>query len=453
MEGLMTSLKHLIMSMRTFTIIWFGQLISTIGSSLTGFALGVWIYEQTGSPTLFAISLFVYFVPRVILSPFAGVLADRLDRRIVMLASDSLAAITTLAIAVLYFFGDLQIWHIYVANAVFAIANTLQWPAYSAATTLLVPKEHLGRAGGMTQVGDAISSLVAPGVAGILYVTTGLKTIIIVDLVTFLFALGTLVVVRFPRPEITTDKESFTFFQDLQVGWRFIIQRKGFLALQIIFAIMNFCGSITYAMFTPMILEITEPDALGLIASILGGGYLIGTLILSIWGGPKRRIFGTYIFEFCFGLSVFFTGWATTVPLIVAAQLLGSIALPITNGCTQAMWQSKVPQDMQGRVFSARPMISFSIIPLAYLLSGPLSEKVFIPSMVEGGAIAARYGNIFGVGPERGIGLMYIVFGLFYMLAAQVIMLYPRLRRIEIELPDAVPETPSDESIASTMSV
>jgi len=426
--------------MRTFTVIWFGQLISTIGSGLTGFALGVWIYEQTGSPTLFAISLFVYFLPRVILSPFAGVLADRLDRRIVMIASDSLAAAATLAIALLYFSGDLQIWHIYISNVVFAIANTLQWPAYSAATTLLVPKEHLGRAGGMTQVGDAISSLIAPGVAGILYVATGLKTIIIIDLVSFLFAFVTLIAVRFPRPE-KQGEENFTFFQDSLVGWRFIIKRKGFLALQIIFAIMNFCGSITYAMFTPMILEIAKPDTLGLISSILGGGFLVGTLILSIWGGPKRRIFGTYTFEFCFGLSIFLTGWATTVPLIVAAQLLGTLTVPIANGCTQALWQSKVPQDMQGRVFSARPMISFSIIPLAYLLSGPLSEKLFIPAMVEGGAIALRFGDFLGVGPERGIGLMYIVFGLIYMLAAQVILLYPRLRRIELELPDAVTES------------
>jgi DHA3 family macrolide efflux protein-like MFS transporter len=436
----MTILKQFFTSMRTFTIIWIGQLISTLGSGLTGFALGVWIYEQTGSPTLFAINLFIYFLPRVIGSPLAGVLADRFDRRVVMLASDSLAALATLVIALLYFSAQLQIWHVYMATAIFAIANTLQWPAYSAATTLLVPKEHLGRAGGMTQVGDAISSLVSPGVAGILYVATGLKTIMIIDLVTYLFALGTLITVRFPKPEKPKHDEAFTFFQDMLVGWRFIVKRKGFLALQIIFAIMNFCGSVTYAMFTPMILEIAEPNVLGLIASILGGGFLVGTLILSIWGGPKRRIFGTYIFESLFGVSLFLTGWATTVPWIVAAQLLGTISVAISNGCTQAMWQSKVPHEMQGRVFSARPMISFSIIPLAYLVSGPLSEKFFIPAMVEGGTIAARYGHFLGVGADRGIGLMYILFGLIYILAGQAIVLYPRLRRIELELPDAITE-------------
>ena len=438
----MSTIKQAFSSMRTFTIIWFGQLISTIGSSLTGFALGVWIYEQTGSPTLFAISLFVYFVPRVILSPFAGVLADRLDRRVVMLASDGVAALATLTIAALFFTDGLLVWHVYVANAFFAIANTLQWPAYSAATTLLVPKEHLGRAGGMTQVGEAISSLIAPAVAGILYVTSGLSTIMLIDLVSFLFAFGTLLVVRFPKPKKSRDSEQITFFQDLLVGWRFIFSRKGFLALQIIFAVVNFCGSITYAVFTPMILEIAKADTLGFIGSIMGAGFLTGTLILSVWGGPKRRIYGTYIFESLIGISILLTGLARTIPWIVAAQLLSALAMPITNGCTQAMWQSKVPQDMQGRVFSARPMISFSIIPLAYLLAGPLSENYFIPAMSEGGALIAKFGQFLGSGPESGIGLMYVVFGLLYFLAAQAIILYPRLRRIELELPDAVEPAP-----------
>ena len=144
----------------------------------------------------------------------------------------------------------------------------------------------------------------------------------------------------------------------------------------------------------------------------------------------------------------FLTGWATTIPWLVAAQMLSSLSVAIANGCTQAMWQSKVPQDMQGRVFSARPMISFSIIPLAYMLSGTLSEKVFIPAMVRRRCrIASRFGHILGTGPDRGIGLMYIIFGFVYMLAAQAIMLYPRLRRIELELPDAVEPTPDKPKV------
>ena len=436
----MKAIKTIFSEMRTFTIIWIGQFVSTIGSGLSGFALGVWLYEETGSPTLFAISLFVYFLPRVIFSPFAGVIADRWDRRKVMLISDGVAALATVWVAVMYSSGELAIWHIYVVHVAYSVANSLQWPAYSAAISSLVPKKHLARAGGMNQIGQGISSLIAPGVAGALYVTVGLGPILIVDIVTFFAAFATLIAVRFPPPVVSNqgEREKGSFWQDVLLGWRYIISRKGFLALQIIFAIVNFSFSIVYPLFTPMVLELTSPDMLGYINSITGVGLLLGTLTLSIWGGPKRRILGTYIFETMIGLSLVLTGLAPSIPLIVAAQFLGMFAMPITDGCTQAIWQTKVPQDIQGRVFSARPMISFSIIPLAYLISGPLSERVFIPNFEVGGAWIDGLGALFGAGPAAGMQAMYALFGLLYIIFAQGIILYPHLRQIEIELPDAV---------------
>ena len=142
--------------MLTFSTIWFGQLISTIGSGLTAFALGVWVYQREQSVTLFALTLLAATLPNVLLSPIAGALADRWNRRTVMILSDVGAGLSTLSIALLFFSGQLQTWHVYVAVAANAAFNSLQWPAYSAATTMLVPKEHLGRAGGMVQIGEAI---------------------------------------------------------------------------------------------------------------------------------------------------------------------------------------------------------------------------------------------------------------------------------------------------------
>jgi hypothetical protein len=292
----------------------------------------------------------------------------------------------------------------------------------------------------MNQIGDGIASLISPGLAGALYVTVGLGTILAIDLVTFLAAFATLIAVRIPRPAVSEEgaQTNGSFWEDVLLGWRYIISRKGFLALQIIFAIVNFSFSMVYPLFTPMILEMSSPDVLGYVSSITGLGILLGTVILSVWGGPKRRIFGTYIFETLIGVSLILTGFAPTIPWIVAAQFLGLVSMPITNGCTQAIWQTKVPQDIQGRVFSARPMISFSIIPLAYLLSGPISENVFIPKFEAGGAWVERFGQILGAGSDAGIKAMFIVFGLLYLLAAQGIILYPRLRRIDLEMPDAV---------------
>ena len=155
----------LFQGMRTFMIIWSGQLVSTIGSGLTSFALGVWIYQETGSTTLFALNLLAYTLPNLLLSPIAGALADRWDRRLLMILSDTGAGISTLIIAILAFTQNLEIWHIYLATAFNAGFSTFQWPAYSAATTLLVPKNQLGRAGGMLQVGEAVSQLITPAIA------------------------------------------------------------------------------------------------------------------------------------------------------------------------------------------------------------------------------------------------------------------------------------------------
>jgi len=224
--------------LRIFSVIWSGQLVSTIGSGLTGFALGVWIYEQTGSVTLFALNMLAFALPNLLVAPLAGALADRWDRRIVMILSDSGAGLSTLAIALLMLTNQLEIWHIYVATAFSSAFSTFQWPAYSAATTLLVPKQHLGRAGGMTQIGEAASQLISPILAGALYVTAGLESIILIDFATFAFAIFTLLLVRFPRPETTAEGEAGkgSLLQEALYGWKYITVRAGLLGLLLYFA-------------------------------------------------------------------------------------------------------------------------------------------------------------------------------------------------------------------------
>lgn len=426
--------------MHTFRIIWFGQLISTLGSGLSGFALGVWLYEETGSTTLFALSMFVWFLPTVLFAPIAGVLADRYDRRLLMIYADGVAFLATSVIALMVFSGKLVYWQIYVAEIFFSMANTLQWPAYSAATSLMVPKEQLGRAAGMTQIGDAISSLAAPAAAGALYVSAGLRTILLIDMITFLFALGTLWAVRFPQPKKTVEGEAEggSIWQEALYGWKYIRQRKGLFHLLLVFATLNFAISITFPLFTPMILQGYNADTLGYMSSIISLGMLIGTLLMSSWGGFKRRIYGSYIGESVIGIATIMTGLFRTLPLITAAQFIGMIALPITNGSSQAIWQTKVAQDVQGRVFSVRRMIAFSIIPLAYLATGPVSESVFSPLLASCGEVSEILGRVFGTGPGRSIGLMFTFFGVIYFVVAQLILLDPHVRKVELTLPDAV---------------
>jgi len=425
--------------MVVFTAVWAGQLVSTLGSKLTSFALSVWIYEETGSPTQFTLAMLASALPYVALSPVAGVVADRWDRRRVMMLSDTGAAVGTAFVLGMLLTGNLQIWHVYLSAALNSAFSAFQWPAYSAATSLLVPKEHLGRAGGMSQIGEAISQLAGPAIAGTLFVTHGLQLVVLIDVATYLVALGTLLAVRFPKPGASEVGEATkgSFWKDAAFGWTYIRQRSGLMGLLVTFAIVNFFVNITYALYAPLILEITTPDVLGYVESVGGLGMLAGTLLMSVWGGPKRRIWGIYLSEMVLGLTTLLFGLRLTIPLIVTNNLFFYAAMPISTGCSQALWQTKVAHDIQGRVFAIRRMIAYSIIPLAYGLAGPLAERVFEPAMMDGGVLAPLFGPLIGTGPGHGIALIFLICGALYVLAIQGVWLNPRIRRVELELPDA----------------
>ena len=189
--------------MTAFLVVWAGQVVSVLGSYLTGFALAVWIYQQTGSATLFALITLVTTVPGMLLLPFAGALVDRWDRRRAMIVSDAGAGIATLALALLIWRGRLDLWQIYVLMAVISTFSALRWPAFTAATTMLVPRQHLGRAAGLNQLGEAAAQILSPLLAGALVVTIGRQGVVLIDFASYLFAIATLLVVRIPRPPAT----------------------------------------------------------------------------------------------------------------------------------------------------------------------------------------------------------------------------------------------------------
>jgi hypothetical protein len=192
----------------------------------------------------------------------------------------------------------------------------------------------------------------------------------------------------------------------------------------------------------------TSPDVFGYLASIVGIGMLAGTLVMSAWGGPKRRVNGVLGFLMLAGAAMILMGLRPSIPLMAVAGFGLMFTMPIINGSSQAIWQSKVPPDLQGRVFSVRRMIAWSTLPLAYMIAGPLADNVFKPMLVEGGALAGSVGRVLGVGPGRGIGLMFVVIGFLAILAAGSGYLNPRIRRVEDELPDAVEGEPEGETEA-----
>jgi MFS transporter, DHA3 family, macrolide efflux protein len=428
-----------------FIISWFGQIISLVGSGITGFALGVWIYEKTGSTTQLALISLFSTLPGIVLSPFIGVLIDRWQPRWTMIFSNCVAAAVTLCLALLFFANKLDIWYIYFGVYIISICSAFQNLAYTVATTLLVPKQHLGRASGMVQIGEASARLFSPAVAGVLVLSFKIQGVLLMDFISYLFASATLLIVRFPQSKITTDTESNdsyskkpSLWSEAFDGWNYIMARPALLGLLLFFAIGNFVLGMASILITPMLLAFTSPAVLGNVLSIGGSGMLIGTIVMSVWGGPKSRIYGMFYFGLLQGIFIIFIGLRPLIPLITLACFSVFFTIPIINGCSQAIWQTKVPKEMQGRVFATRRMVSWLSFPLAYFLAGPLADYVFEPLLAVDSPLANNVGKITGVGAGRGIGLLFVMLGTLTFAAVCCSYFYKSLRLIEKELPDAV---------------
>ncbi|MHB1317711.1 MAG: MFS transporter [Anaerolineae bacterium] len=428
---------------RAFLVIWFGQLISLTGSGLTGFALGVWVYLTTGSTTLFALMRLVSTLPAILLGPVAGALVDRWDRRHAMIISDAGAALCTLAILLLLGSRRLELWHLYILLAIGASFGTFQWPAYSAATTLLVPKEHYGRASGLVQLADASAQIVAPAAAGVLLDLIMVEGVLMIDLAAFLLAVVTLLIVRVPRPPRSVEALAArgSLWSEAVFGWHYIRARRGLFGLLRFFLVANFGVSMILVLFTPLVLGFASPATLGILLSVTGAGFLAGSLLMGAWGGPRRLVRGIFVGEAVLALAVIAGGTTVQPVLLGVCAFVAFGAMAIVNACSQAIWQRKTAPDVQGRVFAFRRVIASAAQPAGLLLAGPLADRVFNPLLVGGGPLAGSVGRVIGVGAARGVGLLYVVLGLFVLAATAVACAYGPLRRLEDELPDAVPAT------------
>ncbi|GAB4569130.1 MAG: MFS transporter [Anaerolineales bacterium] len=427
--------------MKTFLIIWVGQLISMLGSGLTQFALGVWIYDQTKQATPFAITVLLGTIPRTLLLPVAGSIADRFNRRFIMIAADTLNAVLTLFIFILLGAGNLQLWHIYIISILSSILSAFQEPAYTASMTMIVPKEKLGSANGMVQMGQAITSVLTPVMAGALFVFIGFNGIIMIDFVTFFFAVGALLLVRIPQPERAAEHKDHNVWQDMAFGWNYLTARKGLFGLLLYYAMVNFLLNWSAVLLIPMVLSRFTADVLGIIQTIMGVGMLAGSILMSAWGGAKKRIPAAIGF-IVLGVTGFLIAGLQPSPWFIGAGIfLLMFSIPLASGNSQVVFQTKVARDVQGRVFSVRSAISQSMMPLAFLTAGPLADRFFEPLLQDGGALANTFvGQILGTGAGRGIGLMFILSGLTAIIVSILVYANPRIRNVEAELPDALPD-------------
>jgi MFS family permease len=444
--------------MRSFLIVWAGQFVSLLGSSLTDFALGVWIFRETGMATPFAITALCSLLPSLLLAPVGGSFADRHDRKRIILIADTANALVTLLAFALVFSGNLQVWMVFALATAGSITRAFQGPAFSASVPMLVPKEKLVSANGLRQLSGSISHLLAPLVAGLLYGFIGLAGIMLIDFVTYFFALGAILVTRIPMPETVeaapgAKKDPWS---DLRYSFKYLGEKTGMLGLLFVFASLNFVLSLSGTLLAPYVLSTGTESDLGFAQLGMGLGMLAGALATSLVGNVKRRIpaMGALLLGMGIAIAaiVLIPGWlGVAICLFVALALVGPV-----NGLAQSLFQTKIAPGMMGRVGSAIDMVATIAMPFAFVLVGPLADGLFEPALRDGGWLAnTAVGAFVGVGPGRGMALLFAFSGVSTALIALWLFLNKRMHAVDDlpdELPDAAESTPSGEAPSASTS-
>jgi DHA3 family macrolide efflux protein-like MFS transporter len=413
-----------------FLLIWAGQLISSVGSRLSGFALGIWILRSTGSTTYFAMTFVAMTIPALVISLVAGALVDRWDRRRTMIVCDALSAVIMLALAGLSTAG-LKVWPIYLAVGASSLFNAFRTPAFAASIPLLAPRDELPRVNGMAQSGNAVAEMIGPLLAGVLISSMSLQGILIIDALSFLVGVAALAAANIPRPEPAAGDKREGLLREAVIGWRYVQERPGLIGLLAIHSSNNFVFSVARVVIAPMLLSFSDPAGLGVQYAISGSGLLLGGIGMTVWGAPQKRIYGVLIFSLLAGVCAAAHGIRPSFTLIAVAGFLLFLMLPVIAASGSSIWQAKVPPGLQGRCFAIQRMTFYASTVIGYFLAGPLARHVFEPLLQKDGLLAGSIGLIIGVGPGRGFGLMFITLGLLMMVTAIVGFSVPAIRRID----------------------
>ncbi len=427
--------------MRSFYIMWVGQFVSIFASRMTGFAITLWAWDLTGSATALVLVGVAHALPGAIFSPFAGALVDRWNRKLVIMLSDFSGAFTTLILLILFKTDLIEIWHLYAAGIISGFFGSFQYPAYASVITTMVPKKQYSRANSLRSVIASASGIGAPLLAGALLVFMEIDGIMLVDLVTFFIALGTILAIHIPQPKESAEgkKGRGSVWTETLQGFKYIRARESLFAIFLLFAFSNVASAFTFPLASPMILAKTGSDSviLGTVRSVSSVGFLAGGLITGIWAGPKKRIHGvnlSFILWGLFGCFTFGAGWT------MAAWLIGSFFMsvfnPMINSLYIAILQAKVEPDLQGRIFGLENAISTITYPTGQLIAGLLVDNFLEPALMPNGSLASIFGGIAGTGTGAGIGLAILFGGVLAIITGVAGYAIKSIREIETLLPD-----------------
>ncbi|WP_159394357.1 MFS transporter, partial [Streptomyces sp. NRRL S-495] len=426
-------------TMRRFLGVAAGQQISMIGSALTEFALPVWIYLTTGSLAQFGLLAACGLVPGILTAPVAGALVDRGDRRRIMLYGDVAAGLTQAVMLLLYLTDSLAVWHAYVLIAVLSTALTFQRLAWNSAVPQLVPKRFLGRANGVVQMAFGLAQFLVPLFAVGLLSALGLGGILAMDVASYVVATGVTLAVRFPDVMAARRRESVA--AEIRAGFRRALGSRNFRAMLLFFAVLNIFLSPLFLLTTPLVLSFAPLAAAGWVAVAAGLGAVLGGLTLLVWGGPRRlRLRGVLLATLGLAAACLVTGLRPSVLPVALGAFGMAYGLALVNGVYATIVQTKVPLRFHGRVIAVNTMVAWSTLPVGFALVAPLGPRLVQPWVDADGPLAGSVGRLIGTGDGRGIGLLYLLFGLAMALLVLVCLAVPALRHFDRDVPDAEPD-------------
>lgn len=420
--------------MRNFTFIWIGQLISLIGTWMASFALDIWVFQTTGSATQFALVTLTTSLPMVLVSPLAGTLIDRWNRRWTVIISDSGIGICILILSILVSMGELQVWQIYLINTFISLFGGFQNPAYKALITCLVPIEKLPKASGMVQLALGIQQIASPLLAGLLLSVINIQGILIIDLITVIIALIPLLIIKEREiakcPIETIQKVSL--WEEMSYGWKYLKESYGLTEFLILYSIYQFLVGCVFVLAYPLVLSLSTSSQLGIIMFIGGLGILTTSLIISKWGHEWDNLSNIVIIAMILsGLWIAIAGLRPSIVQISVCTLLFFLCSPIINGLTQVILQKKVPPQLQGRIFALTGAISTAGLSVAAIFAAPLADNILEPRMEFNGPWANNIiGQIIGSGPGRGIALLFVMLGLLTVSITFIGSQYPGIRKL-----------------------
>ena len=414
-----------------FLLIWFGQFISIIGSGLTIFSLGVYVYQQTGTASSYVFILMCAFLPPFLLKPYGGILADRHDRRLMMVIGDSGSTLGLLFIFIMMLKGNIELWQIYLGIAISSTFSAFQEPAYKALITDLLPENQYAKASGLVQLASSAQYLISPFLAGIILTIMDIKFVFLIDVATFLIASSIVIWIRNILGITQITKPEQNNMDDLKEGIQEFSKNRGVVNLVITTMFVLFFVGLLQSLIIPMLLNLTTVKAAGITQSICASGILIGSLFIGVFGNKNKYVKTLSISLFISGIFFANLGFSTNIAYVTLAGFLFFATLPFINTSIEVLIRRNIDNSKQGRVWSIISMVTYLGSIIAFAVAGFLADKIFNPLLKPEGLLSETAGSIIGVGESRGIALMFIISGLMISIIALLIWKNKKIKELE----------------------